>query len=595
MQVNAQSVELEWNVPISMRDGVRLNCTLYLPRSLPAPAPSILLLTPYVTDTYHERGMYFAAHGLPFAIVDSRGRGESDGTFKPYALNEAQDGYDAVEWLASQPYCNGQVGMWGGSYNGMVQWTTAKERPPHLATIVPVASPHLGTDVPMRCNILQSYMVQWLGLVNGRAYHHEKFADNTWWSSIYRRWYELGRPLCELDGIAGMPSEAFQEWLAHPEPDAYWDTRNPTAAEYGQMDIPILTITGSYDDDQPGALAHYREHIRHAFPEARSKHFLIIGPWDHFGTRTPKAKFGGLEFNADSLVDLPKLHAEWYAWTMQGGTKPAFLKKRVTYYVMGAERWRYADTLEDVTSHHQDLYLDSALNASDVFSSGTLGANRGAGQPDAYTYDPGDDRKPEWDAEASSDPASFVDQSVLLALQGKALVYHSAPFKEATEISGFFELSAWISIDCPDTDIYVSVHEIGLDGRSIQLTTDAVRARYREGLRRPRLITTQEPLRYDFKSFTFVSREISAGHRLRLVVAPMGRLIQAAFTERNFNSGGVVARESVTDARAVCVRLFHDLDHPSVLRAPIGRAASSDEPGAPVGDYRTSAANLQRP
>jgi predicted acyl esterase len=93
-----------------------------------------------------------------------------------------------------------------------------------------------------------------------------------------------------------------------------------------------------------------------------------------------------------------------------------------------------------------------------------------------------------------------------LALRGRQLVYHSAPFSDDAEISGFFQLTAWIAIDCPDTDLYVSVHEICLDGGSIRLSTDAMRARYREGLRAPKLIHTIKPLRYDFSRFTFVSR-----------------------------------------------------------------------------------------
>ena len=86
--------------------------------------------------------------------------------------------------------------------------------------------------------------------------------------------------------------------------------------------------------------------MQNGTPEARDRHYLVIGPWDHAGTRTPQAQVGGLKFGTASLVDLPKLHLDWYAWTMQGGAKPEFLQKRVAYYVMGADQWRYADTLE---------------------------------------------------------------------------------------------------------------------------------------------------------------------------------------------------------------------------------------------------------
>jgi putative CocE/NonD family hydrolase len=256
---------------------------------------------------------------------------------------------------------------------------------------------------------------------------------------------------------------------------------------------------------------------------------------------------------------------------MQGGTKPVFLRNQVAYYVMGAERWRYAQTLEAITARHDAYFLDSASNANDALSAGSLSVVPGTGCPDTYTYDPRDVCGPEIEAEAQTSGASLVDQSVTLALRGKALVYHTAPFGRDIELSGCFKLCAWISIDCPDTDLYVSVYEVDLHGLSIRLSTDAIRARYREGLRTPRLIDTPAPLRYDFDRFTFFSREIKRGHRLRLVIAPMGRLIESTFAQKNYNGGGVVAEESVKDAKPVTVRVFHERAYPSALHVPIGQ------------------------
>jgi len=124
-----------------------------------------------------------------------------------------------------------------------------------------------------------------------------------------------------------------------------------------------------------------------------------------------------------------------------------------------------------------------------------------------------------------------------------------------------------LSIDQPDTDFRVSVAEIGVDGGSLQLATDSMRARYREDPRAQKLIRTTEPLRYDFRHFTFISRQIRKGHRLRLVIGPLNSL----FWQKNYNSGGVVAVESMRDARPVTVRLFHDETHPSALYVPLGQ------------------------
>ena len=110
-EIDSASVSFKWGVKIPLRDGVKLSATVYTPAQQKAPAPCIFTLTPYIAQSYHDRGMYFAAHGYPFLTVDVRGRGNSEGVFHPM-IQEAQDGYDVVEWLAKQPYCNGKVTMW---------------------------------------------------------------------------------------------------------------------------------------------------------------------------------------------------------------------------------------------------------------------------------------------------------------------------------------------------------------------------------------------------------------------------------------------------------------------------------------------------
>src|SRR6266571_7651221 len=161
--------DLQWGVKIPMRDKVELNATLYLPKTPDGSSskmPVIFTLTPYISDTYHARGAYFASHGYLFALVDVRGRGNSGGEFEPFA-NEPRDGHDVVEWLAKQPFCDGKVAMWGGSYAGFDQWATAKELPPHLATIVPAAAAHPGVDFPFQFNIFAPYDMQWLSFTSG--------------------------------------------------------------------------------------------------------------------------------------------------------------------------------------------------------------------------------------------------------------------------------------------------------------------------------------------------------------------------------------------------------------------------------------------
>ncbi len=570
---DSQDVDLQWNVRIPLRDGVELAATVFRPSGQKAPLPVIFTLTPYVADSYQDRAVYFARHGYVYALVDVRGRGSSGGTFDPFA-QEARDGYDVVEWLARQPWSSGKVAMWGGSYAGYDQWATAKERPPHLATIVPAASAHPGIDFPLSHNIFYAYDMQWLTYTSGRTKNTLLFGDGRFWSQKFRELYLSHRPFRELDRIVGNPSPIFQQWLSHPTYDDYWKAMNPTPEQFARIDLPILTITGHYDADQLGALTYYRDHLRHASPAARDRHYLIVGPWDHPGTRTPNAEVGGLTFGAASVLDLNALHKEWYDWTMKGGPRPAFLEKKVAYYVVGpgAETWKRADSLEEIGAERRTLYLSSSSSsdqaqAGDAFHSGHLATARpaAASAPDRYVYDPLDVRPAE--ALERETLGSLVDQSAALNLLGNGAVYHSEPFAEATEISGQVKLTLWMALDVPDTDFQADLYEILPNGGSVFLTSDGLRARYRGSLEKETLVPKGEIARYDFTSFSWFSRRVAQGSRLRLVVT----CPNAVGGQKNYNSGGVVADETARDAHTAHVTLYHDAEHPSALEIPLGR------------------------
>jgi len=549
-----------------MRDGVTLNATIYKPKKMDAPQPVIFTLTPYIADSYNERAYYFAQNGYVFALVDVRGRGSSEGRFDPFR-QEARDGHDIVEWLATQAWSNGKVTMWGGSYAGYNQWATLKEFPPHLQTIVPAAAAFAAVDFPFYKNIWGPYDIQWLTFTSGVTGNSQLFGESTFWEQKFRQLYREHLPFNRLDEVVGNSTTNFQTWLAHPLPDAYWDAMVPTDEQFARMNLPILTITGHYDGDQPGAMEYYKRHMRLASAAARDKHYLIIGPWDHAGTRTPRKEVGGLKFGDASLLDMNKLHREWYDWTLKTGKKPEFLKKHVAYYVVGAEEWKYADSLEAIANGRRTLYLNSdGGRAGDVFHSGMLSDKQPEkSSPDSYTYDPLDTRPDELDHEGIVN--YLMDQRAALNLFGNGLVYHSEPFAEATEISGYLKFVAWMSLDVPDTDFSVTVFEIMPDGTSIQLTQDGLRARYRESLRQEKLVTPGQINRYEFNGFTFFSRRIAKGSRLRLVL----NCPNSIYVQKNYNSGGAVEKESGKDARTAHVTLYHDSEHPSSLEIPIVR------------------------
>jgi putative CocE/NonD family hydrolase len=254
---------------------------------------------------------------------------------------------------------------------------------------------------------------------------------------------------------------------------------------------------------------------------------------------------------------------------MKDGPQPKFLQKRVAYYVAGEEKWNYADTLEAIPSKPEKFYLTTSSDAvNDAFHSGNLTRTK----PDKaslaeYVYDPLKLHETPGmeDLQLEEVKDALTDQRLALEMRGNGLVYHSEPFGEATEITGCLKLVAWIALDVPDTDFAVSVFEIKKNGTSIALSEDRMRARYRESLRRAQLVKPGEVHRYEFKSFTFFSRRLEKGSRLRLVFySPNSR-----DWEKNYNSGGEVADETAKDARTAHVRLYQDAEHASYLEVPM--------------------------
>ncbi|MBY0476212.1 MAG: CocE/NonD family hydrolase [Chitinophagaceae bacterium] len=389
LPASAQDIDILSGVKIKLRDGVHVNATIYKPHEQKEALPIILVLTPYISDGRHHVGTYFAKNGYVFATVDSRGRGSSEGVFDPF-MQEAKDGYDIVEWLAIQKYCNGKVTMVGGSYTGYVQWATAKELPPHLKTIVPVASVKPGIDFPMQNNVSYPYVAQWLTYTNGKTPNELLFNDKSYWNSKYGELFQKGFRFKNLDTLVGNPNSTFQKWLTHPTYDDYFKSMSPTPAQYANIDIPILTITGHYDDDQVGAMTFYKEFMQYASPSAKSNHFLIIGPWDHSGTRSPKKDVGGLTFGDASLLDMKTIHKQWYDYTLKGSSKPDFLKNKVAYFVSNKNIWKYASSLDEIGKDKQSLYLNTIKNSPyNLLQSAVLQSSiPQSSTPAEYTYNP---------------------------------------------------------------------------------------------------------------------------------------------------------------------------------------------------------------
>ena len=553
-----------------MRDGVALNATIYRPLPDETPRTVILTVTPYSSDTYHERGKAFAERGFVFAIVDVRGRGSSEGDFVPMTEGRA-DGYDLVEWLAAAPFCDGNVAMWGGSYAGMNQWLAATQLPPHLRAIAPAASALMGYDMPFHGGIYIAWNLQWLTLTSGKTVQFNAVADAAYWRDTFARLYREHRPFAELDLIAGSAGTVWPVWRDHQQLDEYWDSHNPSAAELARIGLFIFTITGLYDDCCVSSLQLVAEHAAAAPPSTTPKHDVLIGPWDHAGTRAPRRHVGDLTFAPHSMLDLNRLHAQWYAWAIHGAPRPAILRDRITYYVSGLEEWRYASTLDEIATGELRLYLDAGVGQGrDAFNAGRLVPDaRSASEPVTFTYDPLDTRPADLIAPVDINrPMTLSDQTLALNLFGNGLVYHTEPLSADLVLAGMPSVELWISLDVADTDLKVAIFQIMPDGRSLILGEDMLRARHRKSPRAAELVPLGAIEPYRFQRLTWNSRLIVKASRLRLIVSCPNSI----YEQKNYNSGGDVMRESAADARTAHVTVHHAPPHASSLTLKVGDA-----------------------
>jgi putative CocE/NonD family hydrolase len=534
-------------VRIPMRDGVMLGAVQYHPAGADTPLPVIATMTPYTADRFHDIGSYFARHGYIFVIVDSRGRGDSGGEFVPW-MSEARDLHDALEWLATRKYANGQTATWGGSYAGKNQWGAAGLQPRSLRTIVPASAGFVGFDMGMRRNIPFSYMQRWLTLISGKAANREHFADLEYWIAAY---FELSRgdvSWRDFDALTGNPSPIWQQWADHPQFDGFWDAASPTDEQFAGIRIPVLSITGLYDDAQLGSLEFRRRHLQQVPAAAWLRDYTIVGPWDHAGTRDPRANLGGLDFGPDSVLDIKKLHLEWYDWILRDGKRPTVLQDRFVYFVTGSNRWAHAADLDAATGRMEVLHLSSLRKSGGSISErGQLVNDAESQEHDTYVYDPSLPAHNEGvEGEDAVSDSFLIDDRSVSRLRGDGLVYDSDVYAEGIEVVGRPWVRLYVSMDVPDTDIRVQLFEVRKDGVSVFLAQDLMRARYRQTARQATLVTPGRLDVYLFDQFPFVARTLATGSRLRLVISPVGASIHQ---QRNRNSGGVVADETARDNR----------------------------------------------
>ena len=567
---------------VPMRDGVELEAWITTPSHLAGKAPAVLTLTQYDIDDERRGGprgvgAAFAKRGYVFVQVLVRGRGRSGGVKSDnVGLQVGRDGYDVVEWIASQPWSDGHVFTFGGSFVGMTQWRVAAQRPPHLTAIAPYVPIYPGWDIPNTNGIPQSWTTVIMGLVSGRQFNTGFSGNPSYWMGKMLEQYAAHRPFSELDEAMGVAADDwwmedargkrlsfFKMWLDHLGDEAFNLAAEPKPKDYARMDFPILTATGFFDDDQPGTLRYYRDYLAHAPAASVRRHFLVIGPWNHGGTQRPSKETDGLSVPDVAVLDMTALQADFFDSVLGRGPQPALLHDRVSYFMMGADEWRYAPSLEAASSGKQETLFLSAPDGTpgDVFHSGRLVPKASSAEPPAMLVS--DPRElPELEV---ADYARAEDlTSQFRAFQKRSLNFHSEPFERATEVAGHIRLTLVVQADAPDFDLWAQLLVVFPDGSAVHLGEDIRRARFRHGPFQQELLKPEEVVEIPFE-FLWTARRIPAGARLRLTVAPLN----SPNYQKNYNSGGRMGYETLKDARTAHIRLFHDSAHPSRLVLPL--------------------------
>lgn len=580
-------VQIRWDQKVPMRDGVKLSATIYRDPKQKRPLPAIVMLTPYIAAHAAKQGVYFAQNGYVFVAVDSRGRGNSDGVFLPGQV-EGKDGHDVVEWAAKQPWCDGKVATWGGSWLGFTQWSIAKEFPPHLKAMVPTASVYPGVDYPHQNGIFMSYMLRWLTFVHGRALNDGLFRDNgnELWTNAEWEQIASGRPFQDLEELVGARGTVFRTWLDHPREDSFWQAMTPRPEDFAKLEIPILTITGHYDDDQLGALTYYDRHMARGTREAKARHWLVIGPWDHAGTRRPKEELGGVAFGAGAVTNMEELHKRWYDHVLKGGPPPELLKDRVACFIMNRNEWVHASDLGQLEGAPLVLQLDAAgAAAGDVTRSGRLLTHAPAGSAGVTMI--ADPRyMPPRDQLDVENPTFLRDQrSAYVGLPSQS-IWHSAPFGTETVLSGRPRVRLRVTTDQPDADLRVELFEVLADGTSVLLSNSRTRLRYRRGTLRGTNMTPGRPEQVEVPGMSLFARAIAKGSRLRLIVDAG----PSWGWQRNSHTGGDLVTEPTSRGRIARVTILtgrrgSTLELPRPSAAILGRktkpAGTEKSRGAP--------------
>ncbi len=517
--------------PVTMRDGHQLPTNVYFPKGDP-PSPLILVRTPYgldsVTGMFAYEGQRLLQDGYLIAVQNLRSGAGTDNEYPIFltdAWGELQDGYDTIEWLAAQEWCDGQIGMFGASGPGITQYLAAGASPPHLKAI------HAGIATP-------------------NLYAQAVFQGGAFRRSLAGLWLALLGRNAELYGGLFRSHRAYDDFWAQVDLTSRPEATHCAGVHWG----------GWYDIFNQGTIDAFVALQYHGGEGAKGQQRLIIGPWPH----GISGKHGDVEFPRNALLPPHMDVLEFFNHYLKGEGTGVEKWPPVAYYLMGAvgeagapgNEWREVqDWPAPATETPFYLRANGALSASPPTQPGR----------DLFTYDPNDPVPTKGGANLFLPKGAYDQQRKDdQPLEGRpdVLFYTTPPLEEPLAVTGRVLVRLWAASDAPDTDFTAKLTDVYPDGRSILVLDGILRARFREGLDREALLEPGRPYEFaiDLWSTAIV---FNKGHRIRIAISSSN---YPRF-EINPNTGGDWAEGIPVEVAKQAV--YREPERPSRLVLPV--------------------------